>query len=125
MSQCRLSLSVFLGLAFLVVAAPVVSRCAAVRMPTVRLVKGRRLCSQEAVDTWKIRIGASEKTDSQQADGSDVVPTRSQEAWWRVLFALISLSLPSIGIVAVRSFARSCREVLSQQFSAAGNPLRC
>jgi hypothetical protein len=115
----------FLGLAFLVVAAPVVSRCAALRMPTVRLVKGRRLCSQEAIDTWKVRVGACESTHSEQAAGATVLPARSQEAWWRVLFALISVSLPSISIVAVRNFARSCREVFSQQFSAAGNPLRC
>jgi hypothetical protein len=53
------------------------------------------------------------------------VPTRSQEAWWRVLFLLTTMSLPSSGMVAVRAFARRWQERLSQQFSAAGNPLRC
>jgi len=121
----RLSLSMFLGLAFLVVAAPVVSRCAALRMPTVRLVKGRRLTAQGGGDTWKSPVGVCENIHSEQVDAEGVLPTRNQEAWWRVLFMLISSSLPSTGIVAVRNFARSCREVFGQQFSAAGNPLRC
>ena len=124
-SGYRLSVSMFLGLAFLVIAAPVVSRCAALRMPTVRLVKGRRLCSADAVESWKFRIGACETTTSEQGDTDAVVPTRSQEAWWRVLLVLMALSLPTSGIIAVRTFARRWQEILSQQFSAAGNPLRC
>jgi hypothetical protein len=115
----------FLGLAFLVVAAPVVSRCAALGMPTVRLVKGRRLTAQGGGDTWKVRIGACENIHVEQTNGVGILPTQSQETWWRVLFGLTSLSLPSTSVVAVRNFARSCREVFSQQFSAAGNPLRC
>ncbi|HTU26784.1 MAG TPA: hypothetical protein VMF30_15355 [Pirellulales bacterium] len=126
MLRWKLPPSLYFGLAFLVIAAPVASRCAALRMPTVRLVKARRLCSAEAADSFKARLGACQQGTERGAVAERFAkPSNQPKSWWRALAVVFALYMPPSGAVAARGFARRCRAFLSQQFSAAGNPLRC
>jgi hypothetical protein len=120
----------FLALAFLVVAAPVVSRCSALKVPTVRLVKGRRLSSFSAADNWKASLGADGGSDLAQVEAADIALPRNESSWWATLVSLLKVSTPAHGLVAltvttVRGISEHLSDSSSQQFSPAGNPLRC
>ena len=123
--RATLRFSVFAGLAFLVVAAPVVSRCTVVRMPVLRLMKGRRTNGDGMIDTWKARMANSEVIKADEADLAQIVLTATRAELLRAALLLLCLRCSSTDIVATNYRDRQSRDIFDQQFSAAGNPLRC
>jgi hypothetical protein len=121
LQQFKLSVGMFLGLAFLVASAPVISRCYGQRMPVVRLMKGKRISSLSAGDNWKIGIEPSENNPAGESNPAGPATLVQRESWLHRILASFSL----VERVATTIRDRRLPDLLSQQFSPAGNPLRC
>jgi hypothetical protein len=121
LQNAKLSISMFLGLAFLVVAAPVISRCYAQRVPVIRLMKGRRISSLVAADNWKIGIDAVEEGAAGQIVATESAMAPRRPSWLRRIASIATLA----EILPIQRHARQVPLAQGEHFSAIGIPLRC
>jgi hypothetical protein len=121
LQHAKLSISMFLGVAFLVVAAPVVSRCYAHRMPVVRLMKGRRISALVAADNWKIGADGTDQGAAGQPGPAEAAVLPERPTWLRRVAAVFPLAK----LLPIRLPSGRLPVLIAEPCSALGNPLRC